>query len=159
LLLLLCFSEVAAMKRVVLFSLAIALICLAGNVSSARAQGGAVAGGAWGGFGINFPYGLYGSRVYQVPYYAMFPPVYYSQPVPRAYGWSPFAYPPGTMTPEVEVVESQEVINPYVPQKEEVKPSSAKRDKVASHRGPVPQIMINPYVKAMDIASTATETR
>jgi hypothetical protein len=153
-----CFPEVAAMKRIVLCSLAIALFSLAGGASSAKAQGGCV-GGGWGGWGINFPYGLYGNRVNHVPYYAMFPPVYYSRPVPRSYGWSPFAYPPGTMTPEVEVVESQEVINPYVPQKSEAKPSSAKHDKVASHSGPVPQIVINPYVKSMNIASTSAETR
>ena len=33
------------------------------------------------------------------PYFALYPPVYYSYPVPRTYGFSPYAYPPGTMTP------------------------------------------------------------
>ena len=36
-----------------------------------------------------------------VPYFAKHPPVYYSYPVPRAYGFSPYAYPPGTPTPEL----------------------------------------------------------
>ena len=36
---------------------------------------------------------------YRIPYYALYPPVYYSYPVARPYGYSPFAYPPGTMTP------------------------------------------------------------
>jgi hypothetical protein len=147
------------MKRVLCLVAAIALISLAGDVSSARAQGGCVAGGAWGGFGVNFPYGLYGSRVNQVPYYAMFPPVYYSQPVPRSYGWSPFAYPPGTMTPEVEVEVPQEVTNPYVPQKEGAKSSSAVRDRTAKYQAPVPQIVINPYVKAMNLASIGSDAR
>jgi hypothetical protein len=147
------------MKRVVLLSAAIALIFLAGNVSSAHAQGGCVAGGAWGGFGVNFPFGLYGSRVNQVPYFAMFPPVYYSQPVPRAYGWSPFAYPPGTMTPEVAVEVPQEVINPYVPQKEGAKSSSAVRDRTAKYQAPVPQVVINPYVKSMNLASISSDAR
>jgi len=30
----------------------------------------------------------------QVPYFALHPPVYYSQPVRRPYGLSPFAWPP-----------------------------------------------------------------
>ena len=34
-----------------------------------------------------------------VPYFALFPPVYYSYRVPRTYGYSPFAYPPGILTP------------------------------------------------------------
>jgi hypothetical protein len=84
----------------------------------------------------------------------MFPPVYYSQPVPRAYGWSPFAYPPGTMTPEVEVAEVQDVVNPYVAPPAEAKPSSA-RSKTASYQAPVPQVVINPYVKSVNLASTA----
>jgi len=36
-----------------------------------------------------------------IPYFAKHPPVYYSYPVPRAYGFSPYAYPPGTTTPEL----------------------------------------------------------
>ena len=47
----------------------------------------AVIGGV--GCGVNFPFGLYGSRMNEVPYFSMFPPVYYSLPVPRTYGWSP----------------------------------------------------------------------
>ena len=60
---------------------------------------------------------LYNSLDYNVPYFAAHPPVYYSYPVPRTYGYSPFAYPPYVMTPEV-VMEAQrrcEIINPYVP--------------------------------------------
>jgi hypothetical protein len=53
----------------------------------------------WGGW-----YGGYSSysREY-IPYFSQHPPVYYSYPVPRTYGWSPYAYPPGTMTPELEL--------------------------------------------------------
>ena len=46
---------------------------------------------------------LYGVLADNVPYYSAFPPVYYSVPVARTYGYSPFAYPPGTMTPEIEM--------------------------------------------------------
>lgn len=56
-------------------------------------------------------------RAEQLPYFSVHPPVYYSQPVARTYGYSPYAYPPGTMTPEIaDVSGPQEVINPYAPQ-------------------------------------------
>ena len=41
------------------------------------------------------------------PYFALYPPVYYRYPIARTYGFSPFAYPPGTITPESP-------IRPYV---------------------------------------------
>lgn len=49
-------------------------------------------------------YGYPGWNVYgqdYIPYFSRHPPVYYSYPVPRAYGFSPYAYPPGTPTPEL----------------------------------------------------------
>ncbi len=64
------------------------------------------------GFGQGFGFGgvfvndgtdfaeLYRELLDNVPYFALHPPVYYSYPVPRTYGYSPFAYPPGVMTPE-----------------------------------------------------------
>jgi hypothetical protein len=104
--------------------------------------------GAWGGFS---PWYMGYSREY-VPYYAMHPPVYYSYPVPRAYGWSPWAYPPGVMTPEIlgELGGPQEIINPHVPQPENAKPT-ANTNQTVSHSqstGPIPQVVINPYVGA-----------
>ena len=38
------------------------------------------------------------------PYFAVHPPVYYSYMVARTYGYSPFAYPPGVLTPGSEPV-------------------------------------------------------
>src|SRR5690606_28868598 len=113
---------------------------MADGATTAQAQVGC---GAWGGWGVNYPHGLYGRRVNDVPYFAMFPPVYYSRPVPRAYGWSPFAYPPGTMTPEVaEPTGPQEIFNPHVPQNS-AKPTAAS-DKVTSNQpaapNPIPQV-------------------
>src|SRR5689334_7914027 len=140
------------MKRI---SATIAVLALAGlmawSTSTATAQG-PYCGGGWGGCGSNFPYGLYGSRVEEVPYFSMFPPVYYSLPVPRTYGWSPFAYPPGTMTPEVVVDQPQDIINPYVPQNKDSKPaakpttSAKSAARTASYRPAVPQVLINHYV-------------
>jgi hypothetical protein len=75
----------------------------------------------WNGAGVGIG-GLYQSLDYptetRVPYFAAHPPVYYSTPVPRTYGYSPFAYPPDVRTPEVAggcVVQPAAIINPYVP--------------------------------------------
>ncbi len=48
------------------------------------------------------PYGHWSSRTYEIerlPYYAVYPPVYYSHPVSRPYGQSPFAAPPEERSP------------------------------------------------------------
>ena len=151
----------------VLFALAAMLACI--PFSSANAIGGAGGhgrgghggrghgfGGGFGGgvigFGGGGDYGwdiaeLYRELYNNLPYFALHPPVYYSEPVPRTYGYSPFAYPPGTMTPEI-VSEPQPVTinNPYVPTttpaKAEVKPS----DRAASiSQAPEPLVIVNPY--------------
>jgi hypothetical protein len=142
------------MKRIMLIAGVALTISTISYDSPAKAQ--APYCGGWGACGINFPYGLYGSRVEDVPYFSMFPPVYYSQPVPRAYGWSPFAYPPGTMTPEVVADQPQDITNPYVPQKSESKPVKPTSARTASYRPSVPQLLINPYVKAEGLALTAS---
>ena len=106
----------------------------------------ATAGSPWGGYGPWYP--MY-TREY-VPYFAMHPPVYYSYPVPRPYGFSPYAYPPGVMTPEIlgEPTGPKEIINPHVPPAEKTNPTSSKTDKTARvTRGSIPQVMINPYVE------------
>ncbi len=38
-----------------------------------------------------------------IPYYAVHPPVYYSHIVPRPYGYSPYAYVPGYVSPQFEL--------------------------------------------------------
>jgi hypothetical protein len=108
------------LKRSGLLALALACGLAAGN---AQAQCGGMYGGL--GYGGYWDIGrLYSVLAQNVPYYAAFPPVYYSVPVPRSYGYSPFAYPPGTMTPEVvETVAAQEIVNPYV------EPASLKAEK------------------------------
>lgn len=73
----------------------------------------------WHGAGVGIG-GLYRSLDYpterRVPYFAAHPPVYYSQPVPRTYGHSPFAYGPNARTPDVAPCNSApvEILNPYV---------------------------------------------
>jgi hypothetical protein len=51
--------------------------------------------GPWAGYGCD---GYYRTTTYSqesIPYFALHPPVYYSKPIPRIYGESPFPYPPG----------------------------------------------------------------
>jgi hypothetical protein len=98
--------------------LVVALALLAVEAPEAKAQCGASGYGGMGFGGYGYDVGrLYGVLAQKVPYYAAFPPVYYSAPVPRTYGYSPFAYPPGTATPELpsQVMAAQEILNPYVP--------------------------------------------
>jgi hypothetical protein len=80
--------------------------------------------------------------------------VYYSYPVPRTYGYSPFAYPPGVMTPDVVGGQPLEIINPHVPsppESTEQKPVSVGKDRTASaghpqRTQPEPLVIINPFV-------------
>ena len=114
--------------------LAIGLWAAAGDAAKAQVGGAPMALG-YGFFG-NGLYGLMNSE--SPPYYAMFPPVYYSQPVARPYGYSPFAYPPGYVTPALQPLPPKEVLNPYVPRPRK----AAAVDRTAS----APKVLINPYV-------------
>ena len=97
------------LRRIVLsLTVCCAAACVAEN---ANAQ----CGGAWG-----FNYGSYAGvgdlyRVlsHNVPHFAAFPPVYYSVPVPRTYGYSPFAYLPHVQTPEAPAPMPEVIDNPY----------------------------------------------
>ncbi|HEX6961380.1 MAG TPA: hypothetical protein VF175_05900 [Lacipirellula sp.] len=129
---------------------------LAASSAAARPAHAQCAGGY--GFG---PYGywdigrLYSVLADEVPYHAAFPPVYYSHPVPRTYGYSPFAYPPGVMTPEVEAPAPEVIENPYVqPEAEEVEPQPAPADETtAIKREPQPLVIMNPYVTDAKLAA------
>ena len=79
-----------------------------------------------------------------VPYYSLYPPVYYSMPVPRTYGYSPFAYPPGYMTPEVDILpEPKTIINPHASPKAE--PTKAKVPDGRTTQAP--KLILNPFVE------------
>ncbi|HIQ20001.1 MAG TPA: hypothetical protein EYH34_02015 [Planctomycetes bacterium] len=93
-------------------------------------------------FGGYFGYHLFPS-IYSldyIPYYAQFPPVYYSYPIPRPYGWSPYAYPPGTRTPAGPEPRPVTMRNPYVPQQEASEQPTARVAVVTPLR------QRNPYV-------------
>jgi len=90
-------------------------------------------------------YGWYWGDLYSfqareaTPYFAHHPPVYYSLPVPRTYGYTPFPYPPSVMTPEVLAPVPKVIENRYVPRKAQEQPPA---DRTAS--GPLR--IVNPYV-------------
>jgi len=76
----------------------------------------------------------------EIPFYALYPPVYYSLPVPRTYGYSPFAYPGWVMTPEVADEQPATIINPHVPQPDAEEKPTALRVTSKVH------VIANPYV-------------
>ncbi|HEX4000056.1 MAG TPA: hypothetical protein VHX65_16000 [Pirellulales bacterium] len=49
----------------------------------------------------------------QIPYFAAHPPVYYSYPIARPYGDSPFPYPPGLFIPAASEGGPQTIVNPF----------------------------------------------
>jgi hypothetical protein len=105
------------------------------SATTAQAQFG---GGSNGFYLFNMPYNAYGYSSESIPYYALHPPVYYSLPVPRTYGYSPFAYPPGFMTPELVRPDPKVTVNPYVPRRSA--PRMGERVTTA------PRVIVNPYV-------------
>ncbi len=142
------------MRRILL--LAAMTAASASAAGRAEAQAGYGCAGGYGyGFGAWDVGRLYEVLADNVPYYAAFPPVYYSLPVPRSYGYSPFAYPPGVMTPEVVVSEPLAIENPYFSGTSgtaatgETRPATQpKADQTTA--APVnvrPAVIVNPYVE------------
>lgn len=149
--------------RHALMTAAIVSAAAAGG-SQAHAQCGPYGGWGYGAWDVGR---LYGVLADNVPYFAAFPPVYYSQPVPRTYGYSPFAYPPGVMTPEVvQEVEPQVIENPYFSPQPAIEgpamvaPNTVDQTtSVAPTRGPL--VILNPYVSqtgGQGIASATSDT-
>lgn len=95
-------------------SLSIAAVLVVAGALAAPSEAHA----QWGWMGYN---GYNGVGVYSIydqdrlPYFALHPPVYYSKPVPRTFGYSPFAYPGWVPTPALpQAYEPVTVVNPYV---------------------------------------------
>jgi hypothetical protein len=141
------------LKRILLLAAVLTATATSANQASAQFAG---YGGSYG-FGAWDVGQLYEVLADNVPYYSAFPPVYYSYPVPRTYGYSPFAYPPGVMTPDVEMCQPQEIINPYTEgDAEEVAPAAepASVDKTTSNaKLSQPLVIINPYVTDAKLAA------
>ncbi|MCH7726457.1 MAG: hypothetical protein IH991_08275 [Planctomycetes bacterium] len=119
--------------------LIVGVFAVLASASSARADG------PFRAYGGCYPWGFYGGNFANpnrrvIPYFAQHPPVYYSDIVPRPFGYSPYALPPGIAPVEVvkEAPKAQEVINPYFRPKKE----KATLDKTAVA---VPQVIENPF--------------
>ena len=133
-------------------SAAIAAVLTLAFVAVAKADDGTPYAGGYGGYGYG-GYGYLPSNFYvrdYIPYFALHPPVYYSRPVPRTYGYSPFAYPPGTRTPEIAAPEPLVVPNKFVPSKARSKPDP---DQVVRR----PLRITNPFVLARDDSAGAED--
>jgi hypothetical protein len=101
---------------------------------------------------------LYRELLNNVPYYALHPPVYYSYPVPRTYGYSPFAYGPWVMTPDVTMSpEPLEIINPHVPSTKSDKPAAPGDTTAAATPHPEPLVIINPYVNSGKVLASSQQ--
>jgi len=130
--------------RTIRYSLLAAAALLITGAGKAQAQ-----------FGVPYAWGGYGSSIYaneRLPFYSLYPPVYYKQAIPRSYGYSPFAYPLGSPTPTPISVSPQLVMNPYCP----AAPGPAPDEGELADR-PKPVIIRNPFVPDATAALTSTE--
>ncbi|MCA9262170.1 MAG: hypothetical protein KDA61_23290 [Planctomycetales bacterium] len=131
-------------------ALALALCCgTALTASNAQAQCGSSC--AWNSFGYGSYVGvgdLYRVLAQNVPHFAAFPPVYYSVPMPRTYGYSPFAYLPHVQTPDAPMAAPEVIENPYFEPASttEELPESSDRTTAA------PVEIVNPYVTSPGFA-------
>ena len=110
---------------------------------------GSFGGGAFGGggfFGRGF--GRSANRIAAPPYFAQFPPVYYSGIVKRPYGISPFAAPAGITPVELSHVPPtpQHVKNPYFNPEVQAQPiAEEKTEKAAPSVDGKTTWIVNPY--------------
>jgi len=128
-------------RRMILGVAMLVLVSLAAR--PAAAQSGVGQWGAWGGYYGGLNYNVYTQD--PAPYFALHPPVYYSRPVPRPYGYSPFAYPPYIMTPEPKVEVPMTMLNPHAPRSTPASRSASTNDRTTSIK---PLRITNPYVIA-----------
>jgi len=131
---------------------AILLLCIV--VVALGAAADATAGDGWGN-GYPWGYGGYGGSIYtmdRIPYFSQHPPVYYSYPVPRTYGYSPYAYPPGVMTPDAPKAPAPLTLdNPFFPKPGKV---TETNDRAAAVSRPItPLVVINPFVKSTHVVA------
>ncbi len=100
----------------------------------------------FGGTSITTVFDLYRIGLIPIPpYFALHPPVYYSYPIPRPYGYSPFAYSGNVRTPEImgELIKPAIIRNPYVPSSQSVETDHQGR--LTSFRQGQPLVVLNPY--------------
>ncbi len=106
------------MGKVKLGLLAVVCVALLVPAASAEPWGGfpwCGYGAYWGPYGWWYPYSYQYDRI---PYFALYPPVYYSYPLAQPYGLSPFnygSYGYGGGSPAAQLAGPVTVSNPYAP--------------------------------------------
>lgn len=149
-----------------------AILFAAGQASAQSPTLFAGFGGFGGGFGlqrfsrVNTP---------RIPHFALYPPVYYSEPVARPYGFGPFAPLPGQIPAELRAFSPQlpvvrpaptpEMIeNPFVDEAEPLPPGEATEvsyEKQAARGAadlklaPTQSLIENPYVSEPAVTRVA----
>jgi hypothetical protein len=93
---------------------------------------------AWGNSGWLGGYSPWLSDLERLPYFALHPPVYYSHPVPRTYGYTPFASLPDLTIFEARQADPVTIRNPYVAS------SGAAAEAIAASGAPL--VVRNPFV-------------
>jgi hypothetical protein len=106
---------------------------------------------SWAGFGWGGYYQP--GYTYNVPYFAMHPPVYYSYQVPRTYGDSPFPNPPGSPGFQDYSPSAQ----PQIIKNEHVEEASSAADQQSQNRQPLR--ISNPFVEQSDSTSAAKDAK
>lgn len=132
--------------RRILFAFGILLAAAAGAPAATACDSCAGSlSGLPGLYGYGFSGNLYGlGRIPVPPYFALHPPVYYSEQVARPYGLSPFAYRSAPV--EAHRAQPAMITNPFVSQPPATQPEAAEpaKDPVAAHA----RVIVNPYVDA-----------
>jgi hypothetical protein len=149
-----CIFEVTAMNKLAKTGL-IAFVCCAASVALATRSANAQWGGGCGGWGYDGYYSGYafGYQGDHIPYFSLHPPVYYSRIVPRAMGWTPFAYSPDAIVLPLDDGGPEQIINPYVPPINKAVPAppspgtkaKSSANKTASNADLI-KVIVNPYV-------------
>ncbi|MEQ1905012.1 MAG: hypothetical protein ABL888_12565 [Pirellulaceae bacterium] len=139
------------MKRFLLL-VAVAL-SFATVADSANAQG--YHNGYAFGLGVNNSFPVIGQSYFvreDIPYFAKFPPVYYSHIVRRPYGVSPYAAPPGIAPIELSIpaIEPQVIMNPYAAP--EVAPGIASEGTIP------PSVENKPLIRTEEVKPIAPKT-
>ena len=129
------------LKQILLVAGALTVAVAFTSSASAIDQYGFVLNGNYGGLPRAYNY-----RVPTPPYFAVHPPVYYSHPVSRPYGLSPYAWP-ATPRNFARVQQPPRMVhNPFTPQTK----SRVQRDAVATSQ---PQMIFNPFVTEANVTS------
>ena len=141
-----------------IFTLAVAVAALALFASEQASAQGYINGYQFGtGVGQSFGFGG-GTRFQSPPYFAQFPPVYYSGIVRRPYGISPFAAPPGIEPVELRAIPAEvapvTISNPYTKDATPASgPAMKKESDSATEMNNKTTWMKNPHLDEIDHAA------